>query len=676
MAGTLNKAVDRLRRLVGKGALAEQTDRQLLERFARTGDEVAFGALVQRHGPLVLGVCRRVLGHVQDAEDSFQGTFLVLARKAGQLAWEDSIKNWLHGVAYRVALKARAQGLRRKHKERSAGAPAPGALESSWEDLRSILDQELSALPPKYRAPLLLCYLEGKTRDEAAEELGWTSGSVKGRLERGRELLRARLLKRGLPLSAVLCASLLAETAATAAVPAALAGATIEAGLAFASGATGIVCSTAYHLAQGVLHAMLITKIKTAVFGTVLLAAFGLGSGFLVQEALAGKPAAPVVGASHPLVVFAQEREAAQRPKEGEEGRKKDGERKKDGDPRKEGDVRKDPPRKDAEVRKDREEGIRAYVKSIDIEKGTLTVLTGGDRNPTEHTYSLAGKDVKVTIIPSGQAAKLADLTAKTMVILLLNKQEDVTAIRAQAPTMGGVIAKVDADKSEITLGGERAASEAFSVAPDAKLQLNGREAKLDQYKAGTRVNLVLSLDRKMVLAMNTGGDERRDPGPREGARDGDVPRTLGVVIGVDAGKSRVEVLVGNEDDYAIRTLEITKDMPIQVRLDRNVKEIGIAELPKASKVSLTFSPDKKTVTRIEVLAPQVKTMVQEIDVQKRKITYNEKTLDIAADARIMLNRTDIPLTEINKGMRVMLVLNLERTQVIAIQAYRADGER
>jgi len=202
MAQALTKTVARLRELAARPYPGERTDRQLLEAFARCGDESAFTLLVHRHGSLVLGVCRRVLGNAADAEDAFQATFLVLARKADKVAWHESVRNWLYGVAHRIARKARMLQARRAQKEREAGtAEKSSALESAWAEVRGVLDEELHNLPAKYRAPLLLCCLDGKTREEAAAELGWSVGSVKGRLERGREMLRERLRGRGLTLS-------------------------------------------------------------------------------------------------------------------------------------------------------------------------------------------------------------------------------------------------------------------------------------------------------------------------------------------------------------------------------------------------------------------------------------------------------------------------------------------
>src|SRR5437764_322999 len=187
------------------------TDAWLLHRFASDRDEAAFATLVERHGPLVLSVCRRVLGTVQDAEDAFQATFLVLARKAGAIREPDLLGNWLYGVASRIARKARAGVSKRQMHEKQVrllpSLEAPASAEPN--DLGPVLDEELSRLPEKYRAALVLCYLEGKTNEEAARLLRWPTGTVKGRLARARDLLRTRLARRGLQASALLLATVL-----------------------------------------------------------------------------------------------------------------------------------------------------------------------------------------------------------------------------------------------------------------------------------------------------------------------------------------------------------------------------------------------------------------------------------------------------------------------------------
>jgi RNA polymerase sigma factor (sigma-70 family) len=183
-----------------RATTAEPTDAELLERFVARRDHDAFAALVRRHGPMVFGVCRRVLRDPHDAEEAFQVTFLVLVRKAGRVRQPERLANWLYGVAHRVACKAKVASARRGAHERAAARTVDGPVTvgSDETELRAVLDEELVALPEKYRAALVLCYLEGLTNEEAARRLGWPTGSMSYRLARGRELLRRRLARRGL----------------------------------------------------------------------------------------------------------------------------------------------------------------------------------------------------------------------------------------------------------------------------------------------------------------------------------------------------------------------------------------------------------------------------------------------------------------------------------------------
>jgi RNA polymerase sigma-70 factor (ECF subfamily) len=277
----------------GTGPADTPTDTQLLRRFAASRDQEAFARLVERHGPLVLGVCRRVLGTVQDAEDAFQATFLVLARRAGSIRDPALLGNWLYGVASRIARKARAAVRKRQMHEKpspllpSLVAPAVAAD----PDLGPVLDEELSRLPEKYRAAVVLCYLQGKTNEEAARLLRWPTGTVKGRLARARDLLRDRLVRRGLQASALLLATCLAEAQARAAsVPPGLAEAATRAGVSFAggSGVAGGASPAAVRLAEAALQSLrgarrvavslvLLLAILTTLFGTATAGAALLG---------------------------------------------------------------------------------------------------------------------------------------------------------------------------------------------------------------------------------------------------------------------------------------------------------------------------------------------------------------------------------------------------------------
>src|SRR5262245_52466053 len=232
---------------------SQLTDGELLEAFATRQDGACFEALVRRHGPMVLGVCQRVLRNPHDAEDAFQATFLVLARRVATVP-RGAVGNWLYGVAYRTALSARRAAARRRAKERpEEDMPHPVTEPAvDWAELRPLLDQELSRLPDKYRSAVVLCDLEGQTRAAAARHLGVPEGTVSGRLTTARRLLAERLTRRGLTLSAAALAATLAQSAA-AAVPAALAAATVRAGEASAAGAlAGAVSTQVAALADGV----------------------------------------------------------------------------------------------------------------------------------------------------------------------------------------------------------------------------------------------------------------------------------------------------------------------------------------------------------------------------------------------------------------------------------------
>jgi RNA polymerase sigma factor (sigma-70 family) len=275
--GELNHVLHLLRELTGAAAAEGASDGQLLRYFAAQRDEAAFRLMVERHGPMVLGVCRRILGHLYDAEDVFQATFLVLARRAGTIARQESVGSWLHGVAHRLALKARGQAARRRERERQvATVPYTHPLpEIETRELRAVLDEEIGRLPKKYQAPLILCDLEGKTHAQAAQELGWPAGSMSRWLARGRELLGERLARRGLALPAGGLAAVLTADVARAAVPGALADATARGAVLFAAGQAGAGPAAAA-LAEGALRTLFLTRLTIA---TLVLLMVGIAGG-------------------------------------------------------------------------------------------------------------------------------------------------------------------------------------------------------------------------------------------------------------------------------------------------------------------------------------------------------------------------------------------------------------
>ncbi len=303
MTGPLDEAVPRMRRLFAARGYEDLADGELLRRYVSHGDEAAVTALVERHGAMVLGICRRVLGHAHDAEDVCQATFLVLIRKAAAVRKKESLASWLHGVAYHVATNLKRDLARRRRRERAAvKQPSPDPLDDlTWREAQTVLDAELARLPERFRAPLVLCCLEGKTRDEAVRELGWTLGTLRGRLERGREMLRARLTRRGVALTAALAACSLGADA-QAIMPPTLAIATIN------TLTSGPVAPRVVELCNGAAKGMFLKKLRIAA--AIVLTLVGAGAGLALTTAEPPPPeppAAPPKASAKPIADAARE---------------------------------------------------------------------------------------------------------------------------------------------------------------------------------------------------------------------------------------------------------------------------------------------------------------------------------------------------------------------------------
>ena len=273
MGPQLRLVLGQLRRLACREQTGVLTDAELLRRYLAQRDEAAFESLVWRHGPMVLSVCRRLTRHEQDAEDAFQAVFLAFARAAKGITRRESVGGWLYRVACRVARKARTRAAR--HVAQPLGEVArPGGDpvgEAARGELKQVLDEEINRLPSMLREPLVLCYLQGRTHDQAARELGWPRGTVATRLARARRRLRARLVRRGLALSAAVLAVAREAVAATPRVPLVLD--TIRASLDFANGASAarhLVSGPVATLTEGVLRTMWVTN--RTVLAAVLLA--------------------------------------------------------------------------------------------------------------------------------------------------------------------------------------------------------------------------------------------------------------------------------------------------------------------------------------------------------------------------------------------------------------------
>jgi RNA polymerase sigma factor (sigma-70 family) len=286
-------------RQLARGIAAETwsdlSDRQLVEQYLARRDDSVFETILRRHGPMVYRVCWRVLQQPQDVEDAFQATFLLMAQRLRTLRKRDSLASWLHGVARRIALKARVRSAAQHRHEVNARVPQKVVVEDTpWRDLSAVLDEELERMPEKWRLPLVLCYLEGQTQDEAAARAGWSKNTLRRRLEEARDALGRRLKRRGVLLSGALASVLVSECATSGAASAALVNATVEAASSYAAGQmglAGLVPANVATLVEGAITPMTATNLKTLMVVSVCaIALSGLGVGLFGRHVPAAEP--------------------------------------------------------------------------------------------------------------------------------------------------------------------------------------------------------------------------------------------------------------------------------------------------------------------------------------------------------------------------------------------------
>ena len=491
----LSTFLRRLTRGMVAETLADQSDRELVERFFAGQDAAVFEAIVRRHGPMVYRVCWRVLQHHQDAEDAFQATFLVLAQGLRSVRKHASLASWLHGVAHRVALKAKsAAARRRRHEQQAPVSETIPSDEVSWVEVRAVLDAALAGLPEKWRLPLVLCYLEGQTQDEAAAQLGWSKRTLRRRLDEGRADLGRRLARRGVVWPAALAAVLVSDSLASAALSHGLLDSTIKAASLFAAGQTaaGLISAKAAALSEGVFNTMLHSKIKVA-FAVLLLVIFLTSAG-----------------------VLGRHRAAAQQPGTGQVNPA-------------------EPPPSEAPSWLQHLQARGWVLHAVDAQKETLSVgfdstagqigrfVDGDGGKPgwfrREGVTGLDLIDVPVAkgarIIVDGEAATLAGLKAGMRLTLRFSPDRlTVMWINAVSPHSASVyiLSAVDAQKRTLTVtNSDRQTMKSLPLAKDAKLHeslisLEGRPAKtvnlkLSDLKPGMHLVLQLGIvDGELVI--------------------------------------------------------------------------------------------------------------------------------------------------------------------------------
>ena len=636
--GTLREVFDRLRDTAGGG------DGELLTRYRTTRDQDAFGSLVRRHGPMVLGVCRRVLRDSHAADDAFQATFLVLARKADAVRPPDRLAPWLYGVAYRTAMKSRGRAFRRRQVEQDyasqvANRPAP----RDDADLLPVIDEQLNALPEKYRVPLVLCGLQGLNKAEAAAKLGLPEGTVSSRLARARDLLRDRLTRRGVPVPAAALATLLAGRSLRAAVPHALANTTTSAALGVAAPP-----AAALSLSNEVIRSMTLTKLN--FLGAVALTASLVGGGFYALRADDRKPGGEKPGVAKPEAQREKPRAEGQKPKQ-------DGEKPREGEQR--------PARPAARGGK---------VASVDAKRNTITIAFKGDGGIVERIVELTA-DAKVFI--DGNPGKLADVPVNSTAALVMARGREeaglaqVTELRVTGQNLGGVIDQVDA--SGITLAGEKN-PRTIDIAAGTKITVNGKPAKAGDLKAGDRVQVTMAADEKAALSITTG---KVADGEKPGAGK---PRPFGGrVAEVDATARTITLAAKNEGGKGL-VVKVTADAKISV----DGKDAKLADVAKGATVTLGLSSAKdgqmREVNEVAVAGPTFAGSVKRIDATTITIG-NERTdrvLKLAEGGTVMIGEKAGKLSDLKVGDRVTVTMTSDESAAVKIAAgaKRPTGDR
>jgi RNA polymerase sigma factor (sigma-70 family) len=651
----LSGVISTLRRATLPRDGSEPTDGQLLECYLSSREESAFAALVHRHGPMVWGVCRRVLG-TDDAEDAFQATFLVLVRKAASIRQREAVSSWLYGVAHQTALKARAVTTRRRTREKQVSAMPEPVVPSQVlsDDLQTLLDQELSRLPEKYRAVLILCDLEGKTRKEAARHVRVPEGTVASRLATARSMLARRLARHGLTVSSGTLAAVLSPKVASASLPAGVLSSTIKAASHLAAGqatAAGAISLKAVALAEGVLKTMLLNKLKIATAVLVLLAVVGIGAVALTQRVRADKSAGPPVAEKSALA----EKPAVQPVKADKESAIQ-------------------PVKVQAEKNMQGQSPQLAAcewarIETVDVEKRTITFDDKAPAAVAGKTFSVP-QDAQIEI--DRKPGKLADLPPGAFLcgITLSEDRQSVLRFNAEGPQLGCLPARVetvDVGKGTLTFDDKApalVADKTFSVPPSANITIDGKPGKLADLPPGAFLTLGLSADRKSVLHFNAQGPNVQDC-------------SGSVVKAVDVERNTITFDDTARAEVAGKTFIVAPDANITI----DGKPGKLSGLPAGSHVNVTFAVDRQTVRHLSAQGPTISdcpgSLVKAVDVERSTISFDDKaraelagkTFRVAADAGITIDGKRGKLSELPAGAFVNLTFAVDRETIRHLNA-------
>jgi RNA polymerase sigma factor (sigma-70 family) len=660
MATAQLESVKRLFKQVRTESGHDSGDGELLRRWNRERDEFAFAALVQRHGGLVLGVCKRVLRDVHAAEDAFQATFLVLAKKANVVRPPGVLGPWLYGVAYRTALKARGRTFRRLEVEQDYAEQKRGEfvpVQQEANDLLPIIDEQLNALPEKYRHPLVLCGVQGLGKAEAAERLGVPEGTVSSRLARGREMLRDRLSRRGIivPLAAII--AFLKPSAAHAAVSPAVSNSVAEIAAGLAPVSPDVLA-----LSHEVLNAMTLVKWKFLSAVTVAALLTGGGFGLVASNADDKKPQPAPETVKKPQPVP----DGIKKPQPNADDPKKpqpapDGVKKPAPDQPKPGEKPAKPGADKGGAK------FAGTVASVDAKENTITLNTKGDKGLAEKVIKLTA-DAKVIIddkpgslkdVPKGASATLLGPVTKE------GQPAEASEVRISGQSVTGTVTKADASSVSVEVPSKEGATvKTFKVTADTKIYIGSKEpSKAADLKVGEKVVVVASTDG--ASAVSIGGGFKPDGEKPDKTKT--APKLGGKVASVDA-KERTITLT-TKGDAAGMVVKVTADAKVTI----DGKDAKLADVAKGMSVTFTIASAKDGQPReaSEVIAtgPTFAGLIRQIDAAAITVGTEkaDRTFKLTSASKVVINGKDAKLADLKAGDKVAVTLSADESTAMSI---------